>query len=69
MNVNNSYRVGHHSTSDDSTAYRSKESIDEHEQENPITRLQRFMEKNEWWDSDIENTWVKAIQKEASFEI
>lgn len=50
-----SYRVGHHSTSDDSTAYRSIEEINEWKQQrNPVTRTRRFLELNGWWDEELE---------------
>ena len=50
-----SYRRGHHSTSDDSTRYRSLSEI-EHWQEHldPVTRLRTFMEERGWWDGDQE---------------
>ena len=43
------YRVGHHSTSDDSTRYRSVEEIEEWRTgNNPISRVFKFMEKQGW---------------------
>lgn len=43
------YRVGHHSTSDDSTAYRSNVEVKEHEINSPIQRYRAYlMEKNLW---------------------
>eukprot|EP01038_Epipyxis_sp_PR26KG_P012791 gene12791-17149_t len=49
------YRGGHHSTSDDSTRYRSINEI-KHWQEtyDPMTRFRAFMESNGWWDSNKE---------------
>ncbi|KAI9595992.1 thiamine diphosphate-binding protein [Syncephalis fuscata] len=39
------YRVGHHSTSDDSSAYRSKKEVEDWKQkDNPITRLRKYLE-------------------------
>jgi len=46
-----SYRRGHHSTSDDSTRYRSQEEIAHWTQNlNPITRLRTYLEAQGWWD-------------------
>lgn len=59
------YRVGHHSTSDDSTAYRS---VDEakywHQKDHPITRLRKYMEHRNWWDDVHENEWRTDCKKQ-----
>ncbi|KJA21197.1 hypothetical protein HYPSUDRAFT_166020 [Hypholoma sublateritium FD-334 SS-4] len=50
-----SYRVGHHSTSDDSFAYRARAEVEDRKRvDNPITRFRLFMESNGWWDADAE---------------
>jgi 2-oxoisovalerate dehydrogenase E1 component alpha subunit len=50
-----SYRRGHHSTSDDSTRYRSAAEIKFWgEYMNPITRLRKFMLHKGWWDAQSE---------------
>ena len=50
-----SYRRGHHSTSDDSTRYRSLAEIEHwHDNLDPVTRLRTFMEGNGWWDGEKE---------------
>lgn len=43
-----SYRVGHHSTSDDSTRYRSIDDIEHWRRRNPLDRLKRYLTKREW---------------------
>ena len=49
-----SYRVGHHSTSDDSTRYRSTEEIKKWiTEDNPIDRFRRYMEKRDWIDDEM----------------
>lgn len=49
------YRVGHHSTSDDSTKYRDRKEVEERAQfDNPITRLRRHMELKGWWTPEEE---------------
>lgn len=46
------YREGHHSTSDDSTRYRSPDEIKVwREKSNPVTRFRRFLEARGWWDA------------------
>ncbi|KAK6354897.1 hypothetical protein TWF696_004027 [Orbilia brochopaga] len=48
-----SYRVSHHSTSDDSFAYRARVEVEDWKRrDNPITRLRKFMELRNWWDQD-----------------
>lgn len=38
------YRIGHHSTSDDSTKYRDRKEVEERAQfDNPVTRLRRYL--------------------------
>jgi len=49
------YRVGHHSTSDDSFAYRGRAEVEDRKRiDNPITRFQLFMESRGWWNADDE---------------
>jgi 2-oxoisovalerate dehydrogenase E1 component alpha subunit len=45
------YRIGHHSTSDDSTRYRAKGEIDDwNTKNNPITRFRAYLESRGLWD-------------------
>lgn len=51
------YRRGHHSTSDDSTRYRSSTEIQDWQDNNdPIKRFRAYMENKGWWDEtkDVE---------------
>ncbi|EWM25336.1 2-oxoisovalerate dehydrogenase alpha mitochondrial expressed [Nannochloropsis gaditana] len=49
------YRVGHHSTSDDSTRYRSLSEIKQwHGQEDPLRRFRAWMEGKGWWSDEDE---------------
>ncbi|KAJ4679630.1 hypothetical protein HRR93_002588 [Exophiala dermatitidis] len=60
-----SYRVSHHSTSDDSFAYRAKREVEEWKRrDNPITRLRKWMEKKGIWDEDKEKEARTSIRKE-----
>jgi 2-oxoisovalerate dehydrogenase E1 component alpha subunit len=50
-----SYRVHHHSTSDDSFAYRAKVDVEEWKRrDNPITRLRKWLEKQGAWNEEME---------------
>ncbi len=56
--------VGHHSTSDDSFAYRPRAEVEDRKRvDNPINRFRLFMESNGWWDADAEAE-LKARLKE-----
>ena len=61
-----SYRVSHHSTSDDSFAYRARVEVEDWKRrDNPITRLRKWMEGKGIWDEskekDLRSTARKAI--------
>ena len=48
-----SYRVSHHSTSDDSFAYRARVEVDDwRRRDNPITRLRKYLQRRDLWDED-----------------
>ncbi|GAW06461.1 branched-chain alpha-keto acid dehydrogenase e1-alpha subunit [Lentinula edodes] len=50
-----SYRVGHHSTSDDSFAYRARSEVEDRKRiDNPLARFRLFMETRGWWDAQAE---------------
>lgn len=59
------YRVGHHSTSDDSFAYRQKVEVEEWKRrDNPITRLRKWLEGRGLWDETKEKELRSAARKE-----
>ncbi|RXW16469.1 hypothetical protein EST38_g9396 [Candolleomyces aberdarensis] len=50
-----SYRVGHHSTSDDSFAYRPRSEVEDRKRiDNPIVRFRLFLEAQGWWNAEAE---------------
>ena len=60
-----SYRTSHHSTSDDSLAYRPKSEISPWElHNNPITRLRKYLEHKGIWDQSQEEATRKTIREE-----
>lgn len=66
-----SYRVSHHSTSDDSFAYRARVEVEDWKRrDNPITRLRKYMENKGIWNEDLEretrDELRKAVLKEFS---
>lgn len=58
------YRIGHHSTSDDSSAYRSVDEVSYWDQrDNPISRLRNYMLTQGWWSEDAEKAWMLDARK------
>ncbi|KAG8969999.1 hypothetical protein FRC03_012452 [Tulasnella sp. 419] len=58
-----SYRVGHHSTSDDSFAYRAKQEVEDWKKiDNPHHRFRKYLESKGWWSPEEEDS-VRASQK------
>jgi 2-oxoisovalerate dehydrogenase E1 component alpha subunit len=65
-----SYRVSHHSTSDDSFAYRSKKEVEEwKKRDNPISRMRKWMELKGWWSDELEDVARREIRKEILSEL
>eukprot|EP01121_Diplochlamys_sp_Union-15-3_P020214 TRINITY_DN7826_c0_g1_i3.p1 TRINITY_DN7826_c0_g1~~TRINITY_DN7826_c0_g1_i3.p1 ORF type:complete len:118 (-),score=22.59 TRINITY_DN7826_c0_g1_i3:10-363(-) len=59
------YRIGHHSTSDDSLRYRPKEEVElMRTQNNPITRLCLYLKNQGWWDKAKDEELHKASRQE-----
>lgn len=58
------YRLGHHSTSDDSSAYRSVDEVQYWDkQDTPIARLRFYMVKKGWWNDEMEKEWKKESKQ------
>jgi 2-oxoisovalerate dehydrogenase E1 component alpha subunit len=57
-------RVGHHSTSDDSSAYRSLDEINTFDKKhNPITRFRTYMFKRGCWNEEKDEQWKQKSVK------
>lgn len=64
------YRIGHHSTSDDSTAYRSADELEVwNTVEHPISKLKNYMKQRGWWNEEQENEYVKSVRKQVLQQI
>ncbi|XP_063696907.1 2-oxoisovalerate dehydrogenase subunit alpha, mitochondrial [Culicoides brevitarsis] len=58
-------RIGHHSTSDDSSAYRNIGDLEVwNTTEHPITKLKNYMKAREWWNEEEEKNFVKSVRKQ-----
>ena len=58
------YRMSHHSTSDDSTQYRAKEEINAWGKLDPISRFQLYLQRKGWWSGDQEKQAVTDINNQ-----
>lgn len=60
------FRIGHHSTSDDSSAYRSVDEVNYWDkQDHPISRLRLYLNTKGLWDDDQDKDWKKISRKQA----
>ncbi|KAF3942598.1 hypothetical protein CMV_030759, partial [Castanea mollissima] len=59
------YRVGHHSTSDDSTKYRPVDEIEWwRSARDPVARFRKWIESNGWWCSENESELRTSVRKQ-----
>lgn len=62
------YRVGHHSTSDDSSKYRAVDEIEHWKMErNPVNRFAKWLTNNGWLSVEDESKHKTTIKKQVSF--
>ncbi|KAH9907415.1 thiamine diphosphate-binding protein [Xylariomycetidae sp. FL2044] len=60
-----SYRVSHHSTSDDSFAYRARVEVEDWKRrDNPISRLRKYMEAHGFWNEAQEKEAREGIRRD-----
>jgi 2-oxoisovalerate dehydrogenase E1 component alpha subunit len=58
-------RVGHHSTSDDSSAYRSKDEVAGWmKKDSPINRFQRYLESKGYWSEEQDKEFRKTARRD-----
>ncbi|OAL73705.1 2-oxoisovalerate dehydrogenase alpha subunit [Trichophyton violaceum] len=64
-----SYRISHHSTSDDSFAYRARVEVEDWKRrDNPISRLRKWMENKGIWNEDLERETREQLRKDVLAE-
>ncbi|KAI8467290.1 MAG: thiamine diphosphate-binding protein [Monoraphidium minutum] len=60
-----SYRSGHHSTSDDSSRYRTREEMAEWRARDPVVRFRQWLDHQGWWDAERE----AALRKDQRHQV
>ena len=59
------YSVGHHSTSDDSFAYRPRQEVEDRKRiDNPIARFKLFLQNRGWWSNAEEDELKESLKKD-----
>ena len=59
------YSVGHHSTSDDSFAYRPRQEVEDRKRiDNPIARYRLFLQNRGWWSDAEEEELKESLKKD-----
>lgn len=57
--------MGHHSTSDDSFAYRARSEVESwKKKDNPLSRMRRFLESQNWWDEASEQEMKESLKQQ-----
>ncbi len=65
-----SYRVSHHSTSDDSFAYRKRAEVEAWKNtDNPITRLRKWLENKGIWNEELDKQTRAQIRRDILQEV
>ena len=55
------YRIGDHTTADDSSKYRTKKELEYWQKKDPILRLRKYMQKNKLWNKNYEDKLTKKF--------
>lgn len=64
------YRIGHHSTSDDSSAYRKLEELEIwNTLEHPSNKLKNYMKNQGWFDEEAETSYIKSVKKQVLAQV
>ena len=63
------HSVGHHSTSDDSFAYRPRQEVEDRKRiDNPIARYRLFLHSRGWWSDEEEMALKERCKEEVMTE-
>ncbi len=57
------YRIGHHTTADDYTRYRTEEEVQNWVQKDPIERLRKYMENKKLWTKEFGDKILKEAEE------
>ncbi len=60
------YRMGHHTTSDDATRYRTEEDVKMWAQRDPIERLRKYLEKKGLWNQKYEQELITVSEEKVA---
>ncbi len=63
------YRLGHHTTADDATRYRTEAEVESWKKKDPILRLKKYLEAKKLWDEDQELRLKKEAEEMVNGEI
>jgi pyruvate dehydrogenase E1 component alpha subunit len=63
------YRMGHHTTADDATRYRSEAEVEAWRKKDPVLRLRKYLESQKLWDEDLELGLKKSAEEMIQAEI
>jgi pyruvate dehydrogenase E1 component alpha subunit len=58
------YRLGAHSTADDPSVYRQEAEVIKWQEKDPILRLRRYLEKQGFWNEQMEKEYMESISLE-----
>ena len=57
------YRLCDHTTADDWRRYRSEEEVEENRRKEPIIRTKKYLEQQNLWSEQDEQSWIKISQE------
>jgi pyruvate dehydrogenase E1 component alpha subunit len=58
------YRMGHHTTSDDATKYRDENEVKEWEKKDPLRRFQLYLKAKDLWDEGYEKSLQDKVAED-----
>ncbi|MBI4056730.1 MAG: pyruvate dehydrogenase (acetyl-transferring) E1 component subunit alpha [Elusimicrobia bacterium] len=63
------YRLGHHTTADDATRYRSEEEVEQWRKKDPVDRFKKYLISKKLWDEDRDMRLKKEAEAMIQAEI